>query len=163
MGSIRTVTFLLYKLRWNVSDLSCRTYDQCRILTNPAFQNNLYYHMLASNAKMINLYMMYGGTSWGNLPFPGVYTSYDYGSPIRESRALSEKFEHLKLLGLFLRSVPEFYDTDVVNVSTLTTSNRQSLVVTHLQNPVTKSGFYFIRHRHIPSRYLQQISRLCPI
>jgi hypothetical protein len=131
--------------------------------------------MFASNAKMINLYMMYGGTSWGNLPFPGVYTSYDYGSPIHESRALSEKFEHLKLLGLFLRSVPEFYHTDIASVSTLTSSNQQSLVVTYLRNPVTRSSFYFIRHRHIPSRcvqliwrhiiyslFLQSISRLYP-
>lgn len=103
---------------------------------------------------MINLYMMYGGTSWGNIPFPGVYTSYDYGSPIRESRALSEKFEHAKTLGLFLRSVPEFYHTDVVSVHTVPASDEQSLVVTHLQNPTTKSGFYFVRHSHIPSRYV---------
>jgi hypothetical protein len=142
---------------WYIFDLAYRTYDQCRILTNPDFQNNLYYHMFASNAKMINLYMMYGGTSWGNLPFPGVYTSYDYGSPIRESRALSEKFEHLKLLGLFLRSVPEFYHTDVASVSTLTSSNQQPLVVTHLRNPVSHTSFYFIRHWHIPSRYVQLI------
>ena len=107
---------------------------------------------------MINLYMMYGGTSWGNIPFPGVYTSYDYGSPIRESRALSEKFEHLKLLGLFLRSVPEFSYTDVVGISSVPASNQASLVVTHLRNPTTKSSFYFIRHSHIPSRYV-----VCPL
>jgi len=113
--------------------------------------------MFASNAKMINLYMMYGGTSWGNLPFPGVYTSYDYGSPIRESRALSDKFSHLKLLGLFLRSVPEFYHTDVANIATVPTSNSEPLVVTHLRNPVTQSGFYFVRHSHVPSRYASEL------
>lgn len=108
--------------------------------------------MLASNSKMINLYMMYGGTTWGNLPFPGVYTSYDYGSAIRESRALSEKYYHLKLLGLFLRSVPEFYHTEVQSISTMRVSGRPSLVVTHLRNPITESGFHFIRHEDVATK-----------
>lgn len=106
--------------------------------------------MIASNAKMINLYMMYGGTSWGNIPFPGVYTSYDYGSAIRESRALSEKYDHLKLLGLFLRSVPELYHTDIIDISKHSTDDGL-IVVTQLQNPVNKTGFYFIRHDDISS------------
>jgi len=25
---------------------------------------------------------MVSGTSWGGLPFPGVYTSYDYGASV---------------------------------------------------------------------------------
>ncbi len=107
--------------------------------------------MLASNAKMVNLYMMYGGTSWGNIPFPGVYTSYDYGSAIRESRGLSEKYDHLKLLGLFLRSVPEMYQTDVVDVLTLSSSDG-TVVVTHLKNPSNETGFYFVRHPDVSSR-----------
>lgn len=108
--------------------------------------------MFASNAKMINLYMMYGGTSWGNIPFPGVYTSYDYGSAIRESRQLSDKYQHLKLLGLFLRSVPEFHKTDVVSISPLTSEGGDEVLVTHLQNPISHVGFYFVRHPDVSSR-----------
>jgi hypothetical protein len=107
--------------------------------------------MLASNAKVISLYMMYGGTSWGNIPFPGVYTSYDYGSAIRELRGLSEKYDHLKLLGLFPRSVPEIYQTDVVDVLTLSSSDG-TVVITHLKNPSNETGFYFIRHPDVSSR-----------
>jgi hypothetical protein len=111
--------------------------------------------MLASNAKMINLYMMYGGTSWGNLPFPGVYTSYDYGSAIRESRSLSEKYLHLKLLGLFLRSVPEFYQTDVVSISRLATNDgQQAPLHIQLQNPKTQARFHFIRHEDVSEKYV---------
>ncbi|CAG7854539.1 Probable beta-galactosidase A; AltName: Full=Lactase A; Flags: Precursor [Serendipita indica DSM 11827] len=132
---------------------SAPTYDNCRILTGPSFQNNLYNHMLASNAKMINLYMMYGGTSWGNIPFPGVYTSYDYGSPIRETRALSDKYDHLKLLGLFLRSMPDMYHTDVLeNESLLRTGSTSELTVVHLKNPITNAGFYYIRHVNVSTQ-----------
>jgi hypothetical protein len=28
----------------------------------------------------MNFYMTYGGTNWGNIGYPGVYTSYDYGA-----------------------------------------------------------------------------------
>lgn len=135
-----------------MSNITPRTYDKCRILTDRSFQNNLYYHVFASNSKMINLYMMYGGTSWGNIPFPGVYTSYDYGSAIRESRDLSDKYQHLKLIGLFLRSVTEFHQTDVVSVSSLRSDEEDEVVVTHLENPTSHTGFYFVRHPDVSSK-----------
>ncbi|KAG8833652.1 hypothetical protein FRC17_010317 [Serendipita sp. 399] len=122
-------------------------YEKCRLLTDKFFQNTLYYHMLASNAKMINLYMIYGGTSWGNIPHPGVYSSYDYGSAIRENRDLSEKYHYLKSLGIFLRSVPELYHTEVVSRRVISSSREdQSIVATHLRNPISGASFHFIRH-----------------
>ena len=33
--------------------------------------------------------MTFGGTSWGWLPAPVVYTSYDYGAAIDEARQLA--------------------------------------------------------------------------
>ncbi|KAG9054012.1 hypothetical protein FS842_006438 [Serendipita sp. 407] len=138
-------------------------YEKCRLLTDKNFQNTLYYHMLASNVKLINLYMIYGGTSWGNIPFPGVYTSYDYGSAIRENRDLSEKYNYLKPLGMFLRSVPELYHTDVVS-SRVISSNREDspALVTHLRNPDSGASFYFVRHsdasKDDDARYTLQLS-----
>lgn len=76
-------------------------YGPCRILTGPDFQSVFNLQLWASNAKLINYYMFYGcansvfspflrnflfapysGTSWGAIPFHGVYTSYDYGASV---------------------------------------------------------------------------------
>jgi len=67
-------------------------YDQCRILTGANFENVFNLNLWASNAELINCYMLYGqafhsctwceaqhayrGTSWGALPFPGVYSEF---------------------------------------------------------------------------------------
>ncbi|KAG2354709.1 glycoside hydrolase family 35 protein [Suillus spraguei] len=122
-------------------------YDQCRILTGPDFENVFNLHLWASNAKLINYYMLYGGTSWGALPFPGVYTSYDYGSAIAENRELSVKYPELKRQGLFLRSSPDFYKTDWVGNSTsgtVSVSNAAAFV-TLLRNPDSTASFYIAR------------------
>ncbi len=41
-----------------------------------------------------NFYMTFGGTSWGWLPAPVVYTSYDYGAAISEARQLRPEGDH---------------------------------------------------------------------
>lgn len=51
-----------------------------------------------------NLYMAFGGTSWGWLPGPIVYTSYDYGAPISEDRGLRPKALALKQQGMFVQA-----------------------------------------------------------
>ncbi|EIM81437.1 glycoside hydrolase family 35 protein [Stereum hirsutum FP-91666 SS1] len=122
-------------------------YPNCRVLTGADFESVFYRTLWAANAKMMSFYMVYGGTSWGAIPFPGVYTSYDYGASIMENRELTPKFDELKLQGLFLRSSPEFYKTDWFgNSSTdaVTVSNPAAFVV-KLQNPDTGSGFYIAR------------------
>ncbi|KAH7915479.1 glycoside hydrolase family 35 protein, partial [Hygrophoropsis aurantiaca] len=122
-------------------------YEQCRVLTGADFENVFNLNLWASNAKLMNYYMLYGGTSWGALPFPGVYTSYDYGSAIAENRELTVKYPELKREGLFLRSSPEFYKTDYIgnsSTSAVTVSNA-SAFVTFLQNPDTSTGFYIAR------------------
>ena len=102
---------------------------------------------------MVNLYMVFGGTSWGHLPFPGVYTSYDYGSAIEESRELGHKYGSLKSLGLFLRSAVDLRYTNVIGNSTDGTvlTNNDAVIATLLQNPFTKARFYFLRHTRVTS------------
>jgi hypothetical protein len=46
---------------------------------------------LAQGAAVLNMYMAFGGTTWGYLPSPDVYTSYDYGSPISEGGAITAR------------------------------------------------------------------------
>ncbi|TFK27561.1 glycoside hydrolase family 35 protein [Coprinopsis marcescibilis] len=122
-------------------------YDSCRILTGPDFESVFYLQLWASNAKLINYYMFYGGTSWGGIPYPGVYTSYDYGASITESRELTSKYDEIKRQGLFLRSSPEFHKTDWIgDASTgLRASSNPQAFVTLLQNRDTSTSFYIVR------------------
>ncbi|RDX44129.1 hypothetical protein OH76DRAFT_1446217 [Lentinus brumalis] len=124
-------------------------YDACEVLTGPDFQDVFYKHNWAANAKLVSYYMFYGGTSWGGFPFPGVYTSYDYGSSIRETRALTDKFDEVKRQGLFLRSSPQFLKTDWMGNSSLgipgVTLNGSSAFVTSLKNPDSGTWFHITR------------------
>ncbi|KAF8879099.1 glycoside hydrolase family 35 protein [Gymnopilus junonius] len=122
-------------------------YAGCRVLTGPDFQSVFNLQLWASNAKLINYYMLYGGTSWGAIPFHGVYTSYDYGATFTESRELTTKTDELKRQALFLRSSPEFYKTNwIADASTgLQVSTNSAAFVTLLQNPDTGASFYIAR------------------
>jgi len=59
---------------------------------------------LINRITVHNLYMAYGGTSWGWLPGPIVYTSYDYGAPIAEDRGVRPKALALKQQGMFVQA-----------------------------------------------------------
>jgi hypothetical protein len=59
---------------------------------------------LINRITIHNLYMVFGGTSWGWLPGPIVYTSYDYGAPISEDRGLRAKALALKQQGMFVQA-----------------------------------------------------------
>uniref|UniRef100_A0A8H7XXB1 beta-galactosidase n=1 Tax=Psilocybe cubensis TaxID=181762 RepID=A0A8H7XXB1_PSICU len=128
-------------------------YDGCRLLTGPDFLSVFNQALWASNAKMINFYMFYGGTSWGAIPYPGIYTSYDYGATITESRQLTTKFDEMKRQGLFLRSTPDFYKTDWIadTNSGISVSNNPAAYVTELRNPDTQSGYFIVRQANSSS------------
>lgn len=53
---------------------------------------------------MVSLYMYYGGTNWGTLGDPDVYTSYDYGACIREFGYLSDRLRKVRRTAYFARS-----------------------------------------------------------
>ncbi|KAH8822595.1 glycoside hydrolase family 35 protein [Flagelloscypha sp. PMI_526] len=122
-------------------------YDGCYDLTNPAFMSVFNLQLWSSNAKMINYYMFFGGTSWGGLPFPGVYTSYDYGAAVQENRILTRKYDELKRQALFIRSSPEFYKTQwIADSSTgLNVLSDPRVFATLLSNPDTGADFYVLR------------------
>ena len=97
------------------------------------------------------------------LPFltaPG--SSYDYGSAIRETRALSAKFDEIKRQGIFLRSSPSFRKTDWVGDSSTgipgVTVDGSSAYVTLLRNPDTGTAFYIARQADSTSTYVSSNS-----
>lgn len=81
--------------------------------------------------------------------------SYDYGAAIRESRALSPKFDELKRQSLFLRSSPEFRKTDWIGDTSTgipgVTVNGSAAYVTLLKNPDTKTSFFIVRQSNSSS------------
>jgi len=75
----------------------------CPQNTDQDFANLFYRHNIAERVTALNLYMLYGGTSWAYIPAPVVATSYDYSAPISEDRVIGSKYYETKLLALFLR------------------------------------------------------------
>lgn len=47
--------------------------------------NVFYRHNIAEKVSAMNIYMVFGGTSWAGIPMPQVGTSYDYSAPIGQS------------------------------------------------------------------------------
>ena len=53
----------------------------CTNTTGPDWVNVFYRHNVGQKVTSVNVYMVFGGTNWGGLPFPMVGTSYDYSAP----------------------------------------------------------------------------------
>ncbi|MFL6072288.1 MAG: beta-galactosidase [Mycobacteriales bacterium] len=121
-------------------------YDGCRALTGVQymkfFQKN---NLIASGATAFSYYMVYGGTNWGWLAQPNdVYTSYDYGAAITESRQLTAKYDEFKRQGYFLRTVaPALTRTDPAPAPA---SANPVLMTGARANPDTGTQFVLLRH-----------------
>lgn len=68
------------------------------------YQKVFYGTNLINRIVIHSVYMGFGGTSWGWLPAPVVFSSYDYGAPISEDRGLRDKALGMKLLNHFILS-----------------------------------------------------------
>ncbi len=83
--------------------------------------------------------------------------SYDYGSPIRETRLLTDKYDEMKRQGIFLRSSPQFLKTDWVGESATgipgVTINNSLAYGTYLRNPDSGTGFLITRQNDSTSMY----------
>lgn len=80
------------------------TYECTAKRQGPGYQRVVYGGSLINSLTIHSIYMAYGGTSWGWLAGPVVYTSYDYGSPINESRVMRDKALVLKQMGGFVQA-----------------------------------------------------------
>ncbi|KAG9099011.1 hypothetical protein FS749_002359 [Ceratobasidium sp. UAMH 11750] len=118
-------------------------YNACYNLTNDQFANVFYKNNYAAGTYIQSLYMTYGGTNWGNLATPKVYTSYDYGAAISEDRSLTPKFSEIKLQALFLHASPNYHLAGRIGTGTGSTNSDQIFTT----NLATLSGqsFYIVR------------------
>lgn len=79
-------------------------YDELYNFYGAPYQKTLVESFAAQGATIMTLYMFYGGTSYGAIGNPEVYTSYDYSACLREFGFQSERLRLLRLFALFIRS-----------------------------------------------------------
>ncbi|QWT22205.1 beta-galactosidase [Bacillus sp. NP157] len=118
-------------------------YEACRKLTGPEFERVFYEATMASGSTMQNFYMTYGGTNWGWLSSPGVYTSYDYGAAITASRQLTAKYDQQKLIGYLTQAVAPLARTDAMQTAV---PDNPRLRLVGRRNPDDGTLVYILRH-----------------
>ncbi|KAG0747838.1 hypothetical protein G6F57_008660 [Rhizopus arrhizus] len=124
------------------------TYDQIFDYYGDEYTKLLYESSLAQGVTMASIYMIYGGTNWGTLGDPDVYTSYDYSACIREFGMLSSRGRNLRKTILLTRSFdPYFTKTERVDHPNVKTSIPHTL---NLQRQAVKADqavtFTFFRN-----------------
>ncbi|KAI2686525.1 CAZyme family GH35 [Penicillium roqueforti] len=129
-------------------------FTKCAALLNHEFERVFYKNNLSFRVAFLNLYMIFGGTNWGNLGHPGGYTSYDYGSPITESRNITrEKYSELKLIGNFVKVSPAYLLSTPGDLTTSKYTTSSDIAVTPLLgDDNTASSFFIVRHSDYSSQ-----------
>jgi len=126
-------------------DLPNVGFEGCRELTGPQYMK--FFHknnLIQSGVTASSYYMGFGGTNWGWLGQPNdVYTSYDYGAAITESRQLTAKYDEFKRQGYFLQALTPLTKTDP---ATAPTSSNAILQAVERVNPDTGTQFVLLRH-----------------
>ncbi|MFJ7899232.1 beta-galactosidase [Streptomyces sp. NPDC096198] len=97
---------------WGGAEFGGKGYAESRRTRDAAYERRFYLTNLANGITVHNVYMTFGGTSWGWLPAPVVYTSYDYGAAIDEARQPTAKLVPMHQIGHLLHSFPDLAKLD---------------------------------------------------
>ncbi|KAG6015584.1 hypothetical protein E4U54_003345 [Claviceps lovelessii] len=120
-------------------------FEKCSALINHEFARVFNKNNYAAGVSIFSIYMIYGGTNWGNIGHPGGYTSYDYGAAIRENRVIDrEKYSELKLQGQFMKVSPGYITASVGVASTSQFSDNAGITITPITGNET-GGFFIAR------------------
>jgi beta-galactosidase GanA len=127
-------------------------YANCYTMTGPDFENIYYKNNIAQGVTMQSNYMGVGGTNWGWLPDPDVYTSYDYGAAISETGEIGtpadpddiagSKFGENKLINDFETSVGPLTQTEAAAAPT---PDNPAILTMARANPSTGTEFVYVR------------------
>ncbi|KAK9455292.1 glycoside hydrolase superfamily [Dipodascopsis uninucleata] len=121
-------------------------YESCADMFGSEFANVFYRNNVAQKFTMMSHYMTVGGTSWGHLASPDVYTSYDNGAAISETRILRDKANEVKLLWKFLHVSPSLLNANyIADSNQYAYTNNADVFVTELRDPDTLVGYYIVR------------------
>ncbi|MEU6348035.1 beta-galactosidase [Streptomyces sp. NPDC047072] len=128
---------------WGGVTFGGKGYAEARRTRDAAYERRFQLTNLANGITVHNVYMTFGGTSWGWLPAPQVYTSYDYGAALDEGRGQTPKLAPGHQLGHLLQTVPDFAKLDRADA---VRAADERLKVYHLTNPDTGSHVYVVRN-----------------
>ncbi|KUI73723.1 putative beta-galactosidase E [Cytospora mali] len=125
--------------------------DMCAALVGPEALRVFYKNNYSFGVKIMNIYMTYGGTNWGNLGYMGGDTSYDYGASITEGRQVwREKFSEQKLQANFFKVSPGYLTARPGNEGNGTYAFTSDVGVTPLLGE-QGMNFYVVRHADFTS------------
>lgn len=120
------------------------TYPCTAIRQGSGYERVFYGTNIANALTIQSFYMTMGGTSWGWLSAPVVYSSYDYGSAISETREQRDKLRTMKQLGQFLaRLGPQIAH---VEKGDDVADDNDAIKVYHNVNPEHGTHFYVAMH-----------------
>ncbi|OOG00557.1 glycoside hydrolase family 35 protein [Aspergillus carbonarius ITEM 5010] len=129
--------------------------DTSAAYIGPEFERVFYKLNYGYRVALQNLYMIFGGTNWGNLGHPGGYTSYDVGAAIMEDRqVIREKYSELKLQAGFLQASPAYLISQPDNGTYGVYTNSTMLATTRLHTNTT--NFYMVRHGELGANHTIQ-------
>ncbi|OBQ48062.1 beta-galactosidase [Streptomyces sp. H-KF8] len=128
---------------WGGATSGGKGYIEVRARRDPAYVRGALLTGLANGATLHNTRVAAGGTSWGWLAAPHVYTSYDHGAPIDQARRPTAKLAPLQQLGHLLRTVP---DLARLEPAPAVRPGDDRLKVYHLANPDTGAQVYVLRN-----------------
>ncbi|HKE92917.1 MAG TPA: beta-galactosidase, partial [Povalibacter sp.] len=123
---------------------SNNTYPCTAIRNGSGYERVFYGTNIANGLTLQSFYMTFGGTSWGWLPAPVVFTSYDYGAAISEARQLRDKAATMKQLGQFIEVVSPL--TQMGKGESVQASSA-AVRVYHNVDASTQTHLYFAVHK----------------
>lgn len=120
-------------------------YQACYNKLGPEFVDASIKSLIGEGTTAVNQYMFYGGTSWGYLGYPGVYTSYDYGAPLREWTNLGERYDASKRLMFFATAAEDVLSKTLRNMDLVYSQNPDVLFRVR-ENPDNGAIFTVLRN-----------------
>ncbi|KAJ3482157.1 hypothetical protein NLI96_g7176 [Meripilus lineatus] len=123
-------------------------------LTDASYENVFYKDAYAQRAT---IFMLFGGTNWGQTGEPTVYSSYDYGGGINENRVAGPKMNEMRLQGLFLRVSRDILASNLIANGTNYTSS-PLIHTAELRNLQSNAAFYILRHNDATSTALTEFT-----
>jgi beta-galactosidase GanA len=125
---------------WGSND----TYPCTALRDGSGYERVFYGTNIANGITLQNFYMTFGGTSWGWLPAPVVFTSYDYGAAIDEARRLRPKAATMKQLGQLLEVVVPLRH---MSKGTATPASSSAIKIYHNVDEDTRAHVFVAMHQ----------------
>jgi hypothetical protein len=99
---------------------------------------------LAQGVTLFNYYLFCGGTNWGYLGSPDVYTSCDYGAPVKEDGSVESRYEAVRAITKFIKENEK--DLCQTEIDKTVQSNNKRLLYKARVNLKTNTHFIFLRN-----------------